>query len=224
MRPESTLQCRYLSARIRMIDAGIPADISIPDHAIGLILFGNGVSKGIHGQAQKRVTEWLNDAGFATVLADLISPEERTLNTRSGELCCGLDLLERRVVAISDWIAMQPGLQDLPVAYFGDGIGAEAVLIAATRRPECVRAVVACGPDLDHIEPYIREVFAPTLVLFGNDDPVALDRQRYRLIQLPETTARELIILGQGKDPLDRTGVEDEVASLAEGWYRRYLG
>jgi putative phosphoribosyl transferase len=223
MKPESALLCQHLQTRIRVINAEIPADVSIPKGARGLVVFGDGVGKASRNPVHVALTEVLNEAGLATVLADLIAPDERTFNPRTGELCGGLDLLERRVVAITDWVAMQPNLQTYPLVYFGAGIGAEAALIAASRRPETVRAMVALAPNLRHVEEFLPEIFAPTLFLFGNDDPLAVDRQRMRMSQLPERVRRELILLGHGFDPMDESGINEEVASVANGWFSRHL-
>jgi dienelactone hydrolase len=223
MNPYWTLNCEHLSARIRIIEAQIPVSISLPRNARGLILFGDGVAKGKDDPVQHQITEMLNEHGWATVLADLIFDEERTVNPHSGELCCGLDLLESRVVALTDWVAMQSNLQALPLGYFGVGFGAEAALIAATKRPEMIRAVAACGPELEHVECALRDVCVPTLLIFGNGDPIAVDRQRTRLGRLPEKTPRELILIGNAMDPLDEEGVKERVVSLAQGWYERYL-
>lgn len=223
MKPESTLLCQHLQARIRVITAEISAEISVPRNAHGLVVYGDGVGKGCRNPVNAALTQSMNEVGLATVVGDLIAPEERTFNPHSGELCCGLDLLERRVVAITDWVAMQPGLQDLPLVYFGAGLGAEAALIAATRRPEIVRAIVALGPDLSHLEDFLPEIFAPVLFIYGNDDALALDRQRLRMSEMPERVRRELILTGHDFDPLDESGIAGEVASLANGWFRRYL-
>ena len=219
MKPQSTLHCHHTHAVIRVIDAEIPADISVPANAHGLIFFGDGLSYGRHSPTQQRITRHFNENGFATLLADLVSAYERTQNTHSGELCCGLDLLERRVVTATDWIAMQSGIHELPLAYFGAGVGAEAALIAATRRPEMIRAVVACGADLDHIEPFLREIFAPTLLIWGMDDPAGLDRQRYRMLQFPEKTMRQLVVTRR----LKQESVAGEIAGIALEWFRQYF-
>jgi putative phosphoribosyl transferase len=227
MKPAAAINCSYTAARIRVVDVELTADISVPENARGLIVFGDGVGVGRHNPSHHRIAKHLNLGGFATVLADLISEDENAVNRHTGEACSGVDLLERRVVAIADWIAMQPELRDLPLAFFGEGPGAEAALIASTRRPEIVRAIVSCGPRLEHIEGFLGEIFAPALFIYGNDEErVAssqLDRQRIRIARLPSLTIRELEFVGSSNNILAEPDAVDQIIAMAQKWYARHL-
>ena len=223
MRPEATLDCNFVSARIRVVEIEIPVEISIPANAQGLVVFGDGVDSDSRNEAQHRLAEVLNEGGFGTVVGNLITAEDALFNPHSGELCSGLDLLERRLIAVTDWIAMQPRLESLPLAYFGAGVGAEACLIAAARRPEVVRAVVACGAKLRHVEGYLKEICCPLLLIYGNDEALSVDKQRLRTARLPDSTYRELVLIGGALDPLEEEKAIEQIVGMTRGWYSRFV-
>jgi putative phosphoribosyl transferase len=223
MRANTIPKIQRMGVRIRAIGGDIPVDISVPENACGLVVFGDGVGSGRHSLANRRLAEILNERAFVTVVADLISDHEQLLNWHTGETCRGLDLLEQRVVSITDWIAMQTNLKGLPLGYFGAGIGADAALIAAAKRPETIRAVVSCEARLDQIEAVLSEIYAPALFIVGNEDPALLDRLRIAITRMPRSRVGKLEIIGWTTEPLQDAHALDRVASLTSSWYEHYL-
>jgi putative phosphoribosyl transferase len=227
MKPAAAIDCKHTAATIRVVDVELSADISVPENAQGVIVFGDGVGSSQHSPLHYRVTKLLNEGGLATVLADLIAENETAVNRHTGETLFGLDLLERRVVALADWIAMQPELRDLPLAFFGDGAGAEAALIASTRRPEIVRAIVSCGPRLHRVEHILGEVFAPALFIYGSGTEPAgsspLDHERALIGKLPASTVRDLGLVSSEGDLFDAPDAVDQIVAMAQKWYQQHL-
>jgi dienelactone hydrolase len=205
------------------IGVDIPAALSLPENPCGLIVFGDGAGSDRQNTASRRIAELLNEGGFATALADLVTGREQVLNLRTGEVCCGLDLLEQRLVEVTDWIAMQARLRDLPIGYFGIGDGAEASLIAAAKRPDVVRAVVSCEATLDRTEPFLDAVVAPTLFIVGSEDAEFLAYQRAKIAQLPESSVRRLTVIPSTASLLHDPETVNRIALLARRWYEHYL-
>jgi dienelactone hydrolase len=212
-----------ITARIRTLDVDIPADISIPKNPRGLILFALTPGARRRSPANRRVADILNQSGYATALADLMADQESTRNARTGELCSGLDLLVRRMVALTDWIAMQPVFQDMPVGYFGAGSGAEAALIAAAKRPEVIRAVVSCGARLERAGASLGEIDAPVLVIAGSEDPSLLASQRAMMTRLPEWTHSQLEVIDGIADPFSDPHAVQRLARSTRSWYQRHF-
>src|ERR671923_1680143 len=130
--------------RLRIPAAGVPldADMVVPQPARGLVLFAHGSGSSRHSPRNRHVAGELQAAGLATVLADLLTPEEEQLDLRTGALRFDIDLLSGRVTALTDWLVEQERLTDLGVGLFGASTGAAAALVAAAGRPASVEAVV----------------------------------------------------------------------------------
>ena len=222
MMPHTISQTEQSTVRIRLAGADTSANISLPRNPCGLILFAGGAASGSNSTVTRRLADLLNKGGFATVVGDLILEHEQVLNEHTGALCCGLDLLEQRLVAITDWSEMQDSLRNLPVGYFGLGIGADAAFIAASKRSR-VKALVACGAPLDHLEGYSGDLSAAALYVTGNEDTDLLDRQRSAIAQLPNSTNRQVEIIGWTTDPLRDTHAVDRVGLLARKWFESHL-
>ncbi|MBV9671131.1 MAG: phosphoribosyltransferase, partial [Acidobacteriales bacterium] len=125
--------------------AVLTADLSIPDAARGIVIFAHGSGSNRFSPRNKPVAEHLNEAGFATVLADLLTEEEDLHTERRFDI----ELLTQRLGFATDWVRNNPTTCDLPIAYFGASTGAAAALRCAAIRDD-VAAVVSRGgrPDL----------------------------------------------------------------------------
>jgi hypothetical protein len=117
---------------------------------------------------------------------------------------------------------MQDRLKELPVALFGLGAGAAAALIAATKRPETA-ALVACGGQFRHRENIVSGVCAAALFLAGYNDIEILDWQRNAIARLPNSTTRQLHVIGWTTDPLADPRAISRVALLARSWFEIHL-
>src|SRR6185436_19676087 len=75
--------------------AGTPltADIARPDEAKGLVLFAHGSGSSRHSPRNRAVAAELQQAGLATVLVDLLTPDEERLDASSGQLRFDINLL-----------------------------------------------------------------------------------------------------------------------------------
>src|SRR5690606_6699391 len=107
----------------------------------------------VHGSGSSRlsprnraVADALQQAGFATLLFDLLTPEEDSDPSARFDI----PLLAQRLAATLRWLQADPALAALPIGLFGASTGAAAALIAAAAQPARVGAVVSRGgrPDL----------------------------------------------------------------------------
>src|SRR6266576_639837 len=109
----------------------LDADLAGPDSPAGVVAFAHGSGSSRHSPRNRSVATVLQEAGLATLLADLLTPEEEQADLRTG-------LLADRLVAISDWLAEEPTTSALPIGFFGASTGGAAALVAAARRPQDV--------------------------------------------------------------------------------------
>jgi putative phosphoribosyl transferase len=202
----------------------IPADVSLPDRAKGLVLFAHGSGSSRHSPRNRHVANVLNRSALGTVLIDLLTGEEEAVDVHTAEMRFDIPLLGRRVAAITDWIGQQPGLRKLNLGYFGASTGAAAALVAAAERPDVVRAVVSRGGRPDLAGPWLKRVHAPTLFIVGEKDRQVLDWNDSAIKQLPHETQRKLeIVVGSGH-LFEEPGALEQAAALARDWFREYLG
>src|SRR3712207_1878104 len=123
--------------------ATLEGSLGIPDDAGGAVLFAHGSGSGRHSPRNRYVAEVLREAGLATLLVDLLTPEEEEVDLRTRHLRFDIGLLADRLVDATDWLIENPNTRNLRVGYFGASTGAGAALVAAAERPGQVGAIVS---------------------------------------------------------------------------------
>src|SRR5947199_604653 len=120
------------------------------DQTKTLVLFAHGSGSSRHSPRNQFVARTLNDAGLATLLFDLLTPEEESVDLYTREHRFDIGLLAERLVYATKWAKEQKQTRDLRVGYFGSSTGGGAALVAAAELPNEVGAVVSRGgrPDV----------------------------------------------------------------------------
>ncbi len=208
-----------------MVPAGdviLDGDLGVPDGPRGVILFAHGSGSSRRSPRNRRVANYLRGAGFATLLLDLLTPEEEHLDARTRHLRFDISLLADRLVAVTDWLGRDPRTAALPVGYFGASTGGGAALMAAAERKDVVAAVVSRGGRPDLAGPALARVAAPTLLLVGGDDApvIAYNRQAMAAMKGPVS----LEIIPRATHLFEEPGALEEVARQAGQWFARHLG
>jgi putative phosphoribosyl transferase len=200
----------------------------VPPRARGIVVFAHGTGSGRFSPRNSAVARTLNAASLATLLIDLLTAEEEEADLRTAELRFDVGLLGERVVAATDWLALDasvgdlpPTLGRLPVGCFGASTGAAAALIAAARRPHRVAAVVSRGGRPDLAGDVLARVTAPTLLIVGGRDTEVLRLNRLAQQRLGGESRLE-IVPGAGH-LFEEPGALDRVAALARDWFVAHL-
>ncbi|PYR82375.1 MAG: hydrolase [Acidobacteria bacterium] len=102
----------------------LDADLHLPEHARGLVVFAHGSGSSRFSSRNRQVADYLNKGHFATLLLDLLTQAEEGIDVRTAEFRFDIQLLGRRVVAATDWAAHHPVVGRLPIGYFGASTGA----------------------------------------------------------------------------------------------------
>jgi putative phosphoribosyl transferase len=194
------------------------ADLLVPPGAEGVVLFAHGSGSSRHSPRNKFVAAQLREARLATLLIDLLTPQEdEVYRTRFD-----IGLLTERLAEAARSLAHEPQTKHLPVGLFGASTGAAAALEVAAAMPEAIRAVVSRGgrPDLaSHAA--LREVKAPTLLIVGGDDTgvIELNEQAYAELGCE----KRLEIVPGATHLFEEPGKLEAVAGLAAQWFSRHL-
>ena len=195
--------------------------LSVPDGATSLVLFAHGSGSSRLSPRNLQVARGLHEAGLATLLFDLLTAEEGAEDAFTGHLRFDIDLLARRLVAVTDLVDAGLGGQHWRIGYFGASTGAAAALIAASQRSQTVHAVVSRGGRPDLAGSALSAVHAPTLLIVGEYDRVVLDLNRDAFERL--WCIKRLDIVPRATHLFEESGALEEVTRLAREWFQHYL-
>jgi putative phosphoribosyl transferase len=189
---------------------------------LGIVLFAHGSGSSRHSPRNRQVATRLNEAGWGTVLIDLLTQGEQQVDRTTGEHSFDIGLLARRLIAAVDWLSRGPAAETA-IGLFGASTGAAAALAAAAARPDEVSAVVSRGGRPDLAGDVLLCVRAPTLLIVGGADPLVLELNREALEAIG-AEAKELVVVPNATHLFEEPGALDEVAALAAEWFVRHLG
>jgi putative phosphoribosyl transferase len=197
--------------------AVLSGNLHIPDGAAALVLFAHGSGSSRHSPRNQFVARSLNNAGLATLLFDLLTPEEESIDTRTAELRFNIGLLAERLVHATKWAKRQEQTRDLRVGYFGSSTGGGAALVAAAEVPEDVGAVVSRGGRPDLADEALPKVQAPTLLIVGGNDDVVIELNEQARDRMRCEVKLEIV---PGATHLfEEPGALEKVAKLASNWF-----
>jgi dienelactone hydrolase len=211
-----------LMVSIQVDGVELEGDLRLPQAARGMVLFAHGSGSSRFSPRNRFVAEVLEEAGFGTLLMDLLTREEEAVDQLTAHLRFDIQLLAERLVAATDWLTEQPATSSLPIGYFGASTGAAAALVAAAERADVVRAVVSRGGRPDLAGPYLSRVRAPTLLIVGQQDDVVVELNRAALQHL--RGEKRLEIVPGATHLFEEPGTLEAAARLARDWFERYLG
>jgi putative phosphoribosyl transferase len=193
-------------------------ELSISEAAHGVILFAHGSGSGRLSPRNGWVASKFNEAGFATLLIDLLTEPEATRDTLTMEYRFDVKLLAKRMLLATEWLSDS---QELPIGYYGASTGASAALIAAAERPKLVAAVVSRGGRVDLAGESLPLVKAPTLLIVGSLDVEVLELNKEAQRLMKAETRLEVV---KGATHLFKEpGKLDKVAKLSIEWFKKYL-
>jgi pimeloyl-ACP methyl ester carboxylesterase len=202
-------------------DADLAGDLSIPANASGLVVFAHGSGSSRFSTRNQFVASALQRAGFATLLLDLLTPDEEQRDAVTAEHRFNIGMLGHRLVGVIDWTRHAEATRALPVGIFGASTGAAAALVAASRRRDDVAAVVSRGGRPDLAGAALTRVSAPTLLIVGGEDRdvIALNNQSQDLLAAESSLA----IIPGATHLFEEPGALEKVAELAAEWFQRHV-
>jgi putative phosphoribosyl transferase len=207
--------------RVRAGPVALEGNLGLPDGARGIVLFAHGSGSSRLSPRNRYVARLLNEAGLATLLVDLLTPEEEAVDVQTAHLRFDIELLAERLVGATDWLGRRPDTRDLAIGYFGASTGAAAALVAAAARPDAVSAIVSRGGRPDLAGRALALVRAPTLLIVGENDVMVVELNRAAFARLQ--CEKRLAIVPGATHLFEEPGALEQVARLAREWFERYL-
>ena len=210
---------------VQILSTGVRLEgiMSTPSNAKGLVIFVHGSGSSRHSPRNQYVAQTLQEAGLATLLFDLLTPEEEQVDLRTRHLRFDINLLARRTAGVLEWTDLQPYAREFKIGLFGSSTGAATALMAAAELPEKVEAIVSRGGRPDMANDALSRVRAPTLLIVGSLDDVVIELNEKALRQMKTGTDKKLVIVPGASHLFEEPGALEYAARLASDWFQTYL-
>jgi dienelactone hydrolase len=206
---------RILEVRIAPLD--LPGTLHIPMNACAIVAFAHGSGSSRYSPRNVAVADALNSKAIATLLFDLLTPDEETNRANVFDI----PLLAQRLVDAIWWIEQEPLVAHLPLGLFGASTGAAAALVAAAHCGTRVGAVVSRGGRPDLAGDILDRIRTPTLLIVGGVDFGVIELNEHALDRLQGPKALEIV---PGATHLfEEPGAMEAVIAHATRWFRNYL-
>ena len=199
----------------------LDGNVAVVDQATGLVLFVHGSGSSRHSMRNQFVARTLNQAGLATLLLDLLTREEESVDLYTREHRFDISLLAERLVWVTEWVKQQKQIAVLRIGYFGSSTGAGAALVAAAALPNDVAAVVSRGGRPDLAGAALPKVKAPTFLIVGGEDHVVIELNEQARSQMK--CECEIEIVPGATHLFEELGALEKVAKLASDWFVSHL-
>jgi putative phosphoribosyl transferase len=198
---------------------GLPlfGQLNVPVDAMGMIIFAHGSGSSRWSPRNQAVASRLVQAGFGTLLLDLLQPREAVERVAVFDI----ELLSSRLLEAVRWLERLPETSTLRMGMFGASTGAAAALVAAAREPGKIHAVVSRGGRPDLAGSSLDLVKAPTLLIVGGRDLPVIELNQQALLQL--RCPKDLVVIPGASHLFPEPGALEEVARLAADWFRTHL-
>src|SRR5213592_2953803 len=93
----------------------VEGNLDIPPAGQGVVLFAHGSGSSRHSPRNRFVAQSLRNAGLATLLIDLLTAQEESVDIHTAHLRFDIGLLAERLVGATDWLAQNRTTANYPV-------------------------------------------------------------------------------------------------------------
>ena len=213
-----------------------------------LIIFAHGSSSSRKSIRNRYVSRILNNNGFATLLADLLTTNEVNSDIKNQKIMeknkeerivlnkFNIHLLSSRLTTITKWVTENISeVKGLSIGYFGRSTGAAAAIESAAVNDASnlnslshrIYAIVSRGgrPDLADSNA-LKNVKAATLLIVGaKDSEEVIELNKQALKQMTGSKSKDLVIVPEAGHLFDNNeNIIEEVANITSEWFTKNIG
>ncbi len=210
-------QPMVVSREVGLPPLGLAGTLNRPEGARALVIFAHGSGSSRFSPRNIRVAEALNRRGIATLLFDLLLPQEE----EDRQNVFDISLLAQRLKQAVRWVVEEPDINSFPIGLFGASTGAAAALVAASGLGDRIGAVVSRGGRPDLAGDRLPLVKVPTLLIVGGADYGVIELNQQALERLGGE--KSIQIVPGATHLFEEAGTLDTVIELAAGWFERHL-
>ncbi len=202
---------------IPVVDTILKGRFRILNAAKGLVIFSHGSGSSRMSTRNNYVADLLREAGFSSLLFDLLTEEEDVIYRNRFEIA----LLSERLVQVTNWLSEKSGLRELPFGFFGSSTGAASAIKATVELGEKISTVVSRGGRPDLALEDLKKINCPTLLIVGGNDHdvIALNKMAYSKLK----GVKQLEIIPGATHLFSEPGKLEEVAKITINWFNNYL-
>ena len=195
----------------------ITGNLVIPENAESIVIFSHGSGSSRFSPRNNYVASVLNNENMATLLIDLLTPEEDSLYENRFDI----DLLTSRLISVTDYILQTDKCKNFRAGYFGASTGAASALKAASRMTKRIYAVVSRGGRPDLAGSSLHALTSPTLLIIGSLDEqvIELNEEAFHMMRCE----KKMEIVEGASHLFEEKGTLEKVALLAAAWFKKYL-
>ena len=196
--------------------------LAIPSGARGLVLFAHGSGSSRHSPRNRYVAQVLQARQIGTLLFDLLTYHEESIDQDTGVLRFAIPFLANRLLGATQWVRKNPKTAEFSIGYFGASTGAAAALVAAAELPAAISAVVSRGGRPDLAEDSLGHVRAPTLLIVGGYDGPVIEMNREAMAKL-KLSEKKMVIIPGATHLFEEPGTLEQVARVAAEWFAQHF-
>lgn len=204
------------NAEVEIEEAGLSLHglLATPPGAKGTVIFAHGSGSSRLSPRNQQVARALQAEGLATLLFDLLTPEEAEKRRNVFDI----PLLGSRLLLAARWLKKRR--QAGPVGFFGASTGGGAALWAAAEIGAEVAAVVSRGGRPDLAGERLKDLATPALLIVGGRDGPVIQLNR-RVLPLLKNAKLEIV---PGATHLfEEPGALEQVERLAAEWFLEHF-
>ena len=111
--------------------------LALPDKAAGIVLFAHGSGSSRHSPRNRHVAQVLQSKGVGTLLFDLLTSEEESIDQYNA-LRFDIPFLAKRLVRATEWILRRPDTKDSLPSRIASAAAREILLILGSAPPQII--------------------------------------------------------------------------------------
>jgi|GEM_PF-698893 len=138
--------------------------LTVPQTAPGVVMIAS-LGGTNHHDGYRALAKHLNLNGYATLMVDLLTPDEQQVDARTGHFRSDLTLLAMRIVSASRWLEKEPTTEDLPQAFAASNVIASAGVLGSANGAFDAFAMILVAPRLDLVRDVLSQLAAPLLIV-----------------------------------------------------------
>jgi dienelactone hydrolase len=215
------LAIEHTLVKVQVDSVELEGILSVPTDARGVVLFAHGSGSTHRSPRNRLVADVLNEGALATLLVDLLTPDEQQVDFQTARLRFDIPFLSERLTTVADWMCEQRELHKLPSGLYGASTGAAAALVTAVDRPEMIRAVVSRGGRPDLAMDAIEHLRAPVLLIVGEADSAVIELNKRAMAKM--RCPHQLKIVPGATHLFEEPGTLERVAQLTNDWFGLWL-
>ncbi len=212
---------KQIDVKIPVGDVEVEGTLTLPHDCRGVVVFAHGSGSSRFSPRNQYVAKIFNTQKIGTLLFDLLTAQEESVDEFTAEYRFNIVLLAERLIGATEWLRNDPTAKQFKLGYFGASTGAAAALIAAAKLPNAVVAVVSRGGRPDLAGEYLPFVKAPTLLLVGGWDTEVIELNRQAQSQM--RNQNKLTIIAEATHLFEEPGKLEEIAVASIEWFRQFM-